>query len=762
MIKYSIIIPVRNALEYAKDCIQSVLMQDYNNYEIIVSDNHSTDSVAKYVQSLKNPSIRLIKPESSLGMVDHFEFALSQAQGEWIIFLGADDGLQPYFFDLCNMLIEQAQKMGLRVINGPRAYFFWDGCEGIYGDIKISYAARSCFYKKNAKVSLLNSLIGIKEYFDLPQMYTTSVVHRSVVDKVKEQQGGKFYTSLTPDANGAANICTLETHYMESLIPLGWVGTSPKSNGFQYSASDSQGGDILKSNLLSTHISWHPLMGRLQSDGAVKILSITSSYLYESLLQAHRMQGRAEEALYSSNIFKLVLFARMQAKMRSKGIFVGEQKEIFYDILKRNGLSRGAVKVIGVPLARICSLVFKLEDVFCRLIQFGIPAMHHSLHMPIPTGYSLVDASKCIRQKNGEERFFVQGGPMPQRIYGWQRVVMAVFHAFRFSSRKIVKKISVVEKWEIKDKKHLYYTRDYGRTLDAPLIDSFYEVIDAPNFEEKLATLQRGLDTVSRATVLRIVERIKCTRGMKSYYYDFFSREEKKFLNYQQFNFQGEVTKINDTCYEISGFKFPINIGPVTFYYRYFTNEIENIENINEKAVIDVGAYVGDSAVLFSQLTKGKVYCFEPVKDNYNKLLKTIEMNALANVLPVHKGLGAKKETLFIDVDDSASSYMRKTAPGMEATEVTTLDSFVTESNIDRVGLIKVDIEGFEQYFLQGAINTIRRDKPVLLLSIYHRGTDFFDIKPFLESMDLGYKFKIRQQFCGAIFTETLLIAEVR
>ena len=434
MIKYSIIIPVRNALKYAKDCIQSVLMQNCNNYEIIVSDNHSTESVAEYVQSLNSPLIRFITPESSLGMVDHFEFALSQAQGEWIIFLGADDGLQPYFFDLCNMLTEQAQRMGLKIINGPRAYFFWNGCENIYGDIKISYVARSCFYKKNAKLSLLNALIGIKEYFDLPQMYTTSVVHRSVVDKVKEQQGGKFYTSLTPDANGAANICTLESYYMESLIPLGWVGTSPKSNGFQYATSGSEGGDILKSNLLSSHIGWHPLMGNLQADGAVKILSTPSSYLYESLLQTHRMQSRVGMALYSSKIFRLVFFAGMQAKMRSNGIFVGEQKEIFYDILKRNGLSREAVKVIGAPLARICRLVFKLEDIFYKFIQFGIPAMHHSLHMPILTGYSLMDASKYIRQKNAEERFFVQGGPMPQGIYGGKNIVKAIFHALPYFS----------------------------------------------------------------------------------------------------------------------------------------------------------------------------------------------------------------------------------------------------------------------------------------------------------------------------------------
>ena len=67
---------------------------------------------------------------------------------------------------------------------------------------------------------------------------------------------------------------------------------------------------------------------------------------------------------------------------------------------------------------------------------------------------------------------------------------------------------------------------------------------------------------------------------------------------------------------------------------------------------------------------------------------------------------------------------------------------------------------GFEQQFLKGAENTIKTQKPTLLLSIYHNANDFFQIKPYIESLDLGYKLKIRKPIDGHIRGEILLLAE--
>jgi glycosyltransferase involved in cell wall biosynthesis len=64
--KYTIIIPTRNALHYLKDCIESVVSQNFSDYELIVSDNQSVDGTFEYVASIKHPNIKLIKPENGL------------------------------------------------------------------------------------------------------------------------------------------------------------------------------------------------------------------------------------------------------------------------------------------------------------------------------------------------------------------------------------------------------------------------------------------------------------------------------------------------------------------------------------------------------------------------------------------------------------------------------------------------------------------------------------------------------------------------
>ena len=90
---------------------------------------------------------------------------------------------------------------------------------------------------------------------------------------------------------------------------------------------------------------------------------------------------------------------------------------------------------------------------------------------------------------------------------------------------------------------------------------------------------------------------------------------------------------------------------------------------------------------------------------------------------------------------------------------VVALDEYIAEHPME-IGLIKVDIEGAEPLFLAGAKKTICEQKPILLLSIYHNAHDFFELKPLIESWDLGYKFKIHKPVLGSISGETLLIAE--
>jgi hypothetical protein len=80
-----------------------------------------------------------------------------------------------------------------------------------------------------------------------------------------------------------------------------------------------------------------------------------------------------------------------------------------------------------------------------------------------------------------------------------------------------------------------------------------------------------------------------------------------------------------------------------------------------------------------------------------------------------------------------------------------------------KVSVIKLDIEGMELATIQGAKKTIVRDKPILLISIYHTPEDFFEIRPLIESWNLGYYFMVREtEVCnGGVGVHLMLIGYV-
>ena len=73
--------------------------------------------------------------------------------------------------------------------------------------------------------------------------------------------------------------------------------------------------------------------------------------------------------------------------------------------------------------------------------------------------------------------------------------------------------------------------------------------------------------------------------------------------------------------------------------------------------------------------------------------------------------------------------------------------------------MIKLDVEGFGLKALKGAEKTIQTFKPVLLVSIYHNGEEFFDIKCYIEDLKLDYTIIIRKLDASEPFFETILIA---
>ena len=92
---FSICIPNYNYGDYIGETIQSVLNQSYQNFEIIVADNASTDNSVDVVKSFKDDRIRLIQNEINIGFSPNLQKATMYANGDFINLLSSDDLMKP-------------------------------------------------------------------------------------------------------------------------------------------------------------------------------------------------------------------------------------------------------------------------------------------------------------------------------------------------------------------------------------------------------------------------------------------------------------------------------------------------------------------------------------------------------------------------------------------------------------------------------------------------------------------------------------------
>ena len=87
----SIVMPVYNAEPFIKESIESVLTQTYPNFELILSNDCSTDGSEAVIASFDDPRIVYLKTESNSGAAATRNLAIGAARGKWIAFLDSDD-----------------------------------------------------------------------------------------------------------------------------------------------------------------------------------------------------------------------------------------------------------------------------------------------------------------------------------------------------------------------------------------------------------------------------------------------------------------------------------------------------------------------------------------------------------------------------------------------------------------------------------------------------------------------------------------------
>ncbi|WP_456439447.1 FkbM family methyltransferase [Psychroserpens sp.] len=175
---------------------------------------------------------------------------------------------------------------------------------------------------------------------------------------------------------------------------------------------------------------------------------------------------------------------------------------------------------------------------------------------------------------------------------------------------------------------------------------------------------------------------------------------------------------------------------------QYFPKDI--IQLTSSEAFVDAGAYVGDTLITFLENVNNEFdsyFAFEPDIKNYQMLQNFVDKSELEKVSTYNLGVSNKKAQLRFKSDLVNTVKSNFSEDGDLVIDVDSIDNILDGK---RATFIKMDIEGAEYDALNGAKETIKKYKPKLAVSMYHKQDDLFKLPDYIKSLRPDYKFYLR------------------
>lgn len=182
--------------------------------------------------------------------------------------------------------------------------------------------------------------------------------------------------------------------------------------------------------------------------------------------------------------------------------------------------------------------------------------------------------------------------------------------------------------------------------------------------------------------------------------------------------------------YEYNGVKLELDISDYVSHYLYFgfeDNAHKNLMSLVKKddVVLDIGTNYGTTILQFAKLTgdNGKCFGFEPDPLNFNICQKNLSLNSFENISVENLGLGNETAELFLVVDTVTNRGGNRISEDIEGKEnykvkIIRIDDWINDKGINKIDLVKIDVEGFETNVLKGGIETWKKLRPILFIEL--------------------------------------------
>ena len=225
---FSVLMPTRNRASLLESSLQTAIEQSFQDYEIIVSDNNSTDETKDLIDrlALSSDKIKYVNPGRDLSMCDNWEYALSHAAGEYVLYLCDDDALTRESLSYIHDLLKRFDMKVL--VWRPASYNHPD----------IPHADRQMFGYNYCSGELFEvssqPVIGALCRFDwsvngiVPKMLNCAVA-RDTIDTCRRQTE-VFFVPPFPDFAAVGQLLGTNRSYHFIDLPLYISGASRASN----------------------------------------------------------------------------------------------------------------------------------------------------------------------------------------------------------------------------------------------------------------------------------------------------------------------------------------------------------------------------------------------------------------------------------------------------------------------------------------------------------------------------------------------------
>ena len=200
----------------------------------------------------------------------------------------------------------------------------------------------------------------------------------------------------------------------------------------------------------------------------------------------------------------------------------------------------------------------------------------------------------------------------------------------------------------------------------------------------------------------------------------------------------------------IEGINYKLDLGEVIDVGIYLNRYEPDVTAATERlcrpgfTVLDIGANIGSHTLRLARIAgeSGKVYAFEPTDYAYQKLIHNISLNPFKNIIPIQIALSDKN--LLQQHIHFRSSWPTKGGTPVQKESVVDfikLDDWCKSEKLERVDLIKLDVDGNEYSVIMGAESLLNRQHPLIIMEVW--GPNFSDQSqnPFVALIRMGYKF---------------------